>query len=109
MAKSAGKKTTSTKKTAADDRKYLCPYCMKEKKKSEFYMSMDPRVMTGITSMCKDCVRKIALSWDENRAEFGLCTKKSVMEALEYIDKPFYYLYNGHKVFLRIYLNILNS
>lgn len=89
MAKSAGKKTTSTKKTAADDKKYLCPYCMKEKKKSEFYMSMDPRVMTGITSMCKDCVRKIALSWDENRAEFGLCTKKSVMEALEYIDKPF--------------------
>ena len=88
-ARSAGKKTTSTKKTAADDRKYLCPYCMTEKKKSEFYMSTDPRVMTGITSMCKDCVRKIALNWNDNRAEFGMCTKKTVMEALEYIDKPF--------------------
>lgn len=89
MAKSAGKKTTSTKKTAADDKKYLCPYCMKEKKKSDFYVSSDPRVLTGITSMCKDCVRKIALNWDDNRSEFGMCTKKSVMAALEYVDKPF--------------------
>ena len=88
MARAAGKKTT-TKKTAADERKYLCPYCNKEKKKSEFYVSTDPRVLTGITSMCKDCVKKIALSWDENRQEFGACTKKSVMDALEYIDRPF--------------------
>ena len=87
-ARNAGKKTPS-KKTVADDKKYLCPYCMKEKKKGEFYVCTDPRVLTGITSMCKDCVKKIALSWDDNRQEFGLCTKKSVMEALEYIDRPF--------------------
>ena len=89
MARSAGKKTTSTKKTAADDKKYLCPYCLTEKKRSEFYVSTDPKVLTGITSMCKDCVKKIALSWDDNRQEFGACTKKSVMDALEYIDRPF--------------------
>ena len=90
MARSAGKKTTSTKKAAAvDDKKYLCPHCLKEKKKSEFYMSTDPRVLTGITSVCKDCVRKIALAWDDNRQEFGACTKKTVMDALEYIDRPF--------------------
>jgi hypothetical protein len=90
MARSAGKKTTSTKKTTAvDDRKYLCPHCLKEKKKSEFYVSTDPRVLTGITSICKDCVRKIALAWVENRQEFGACTKKTVMDALEYIDRPF--------------------
>lgn len=88
MARPAGKKTTA-KKTAADDKKYLCPYCMKEKKKSEFYVSTDPRVLTGITTMCKDCVKKIALSWDDNRQEFGACTKRSVMDALEYIDRPF--------------------
>ena len=88
MARSAGKKTTSTTK-AVDDKKYLCPYCLKEKKKSEFYVSTDPKVLTGITSMCKDCVRKIALAWDENRQEFGACTKKTVMDALEYIDRPF--------------------
>lgn len=89
-ARSAGKKTTTSKKAADDDRKYLCPYCNKEKKKKEFYVSTDPRVLTGITSMCKDCVRKIALAWDDNRQEFGACTKKTVMEALEYIDRPFY-------------------
>ena len=89
MARSAGKKTTSTKKTSADEKKYLCPYCLKEKKKSEFYVSTDPRVLTGITSMCKDCVKKIALGWDDNRQEFGVCNKKTVMEALEYIDRPF--------------------
>ena len=87
--RSAGRKTTSTKKTAADDKKYLCPYCLKEKKKGEFYVCTDPKVLTGITSMCKDCVKKIALNWDENRQEYGACTKKSVMDALEYIDRPF--------------------
>ena len=88
MARAAGKKTT-TKKTTADEKKYLCPYCLKEKKKSEFYMNPDPRVLTGITSMCKECVKKIALNWDENRQEYGACTRKSVMDALEYIDRPF--------------------
>ena len=88
-ARSAGKKAPAKKKTAEDDKRYLCPYCMKEKKKSEFYVCTDPRVLTGITSMCRDCVKKIALSWDDNRQEFGACTKKSVMEALEYIDRPF--------------------
>ena len=90
MARAAGRKTTSTKKnTSTDDRKYLCPYCLKEKKKGEFYVCTDPKVLTGITSMCKDCVKKIALNWDENRQEYGACTKKSVMDALEYIDRPF--------------------
>ena len=89
-ARSAGKKTPAKKKTAADEKKYLCPYCNKEKKKTEFYISTDPRVLIGITSMCKDCVKKIALNWDDNRQEFGNCTKKSVMDALEYIDRPFY-------------------
>lgn len=87
-ARNAGRKA-APKKTAADDKRYLCPYCLKEKKKSEFYVSTDPKVLTGITSMCKDCVKKIALAWDDNRQEFGVCTKKSVMDALEYIDRPF--------------------
>lgn len=87
-ARSAGRKP-SPKKSITDDKKYLCPYCLKEKKKSEFYNSTDPRVLTGITSICKDCVKKIALNWDDNRQEFGACTKRSVMDALEVIDKPF--------------------
>lgn len=89
MARAAGKRSPAAKKTAADEQKYLCPYCVKEKKKSEFYVSTDPRVLTGITSMCKACVKKIALAWDDNRQEYGLCTKQTVMNALEYIDRPF--------------------
>ena len=87
MARAAGRKTTSKKTSTSDEQKYLCPYCLQEKKKSEFYVSTDPKVLTGITSMCKDCVRKIALAWDDNRQEFGICTKKTVMDALEYIDR----------------------
>ena len=90
MTRSAGKKTTSTKKTTVvDEKKYLCPYCNKEKKKSEFYMSSDPMVLTGITTMCKDCARKIAMNWDERTQEFGTCTKASIQEALIRLDKPF--------------------
>ena len=88
MAKAAGRKTTSTKKTS-DEPKYLCHHCLKEKKKSDFYVSTDPNILTGVVALCKDCTRKIALAWDDNRQEFGVCTKKSVMNALEYIDKPF--------------------
>lgn len=87
--RSAGKKAAAKKKTAADDKKYLCHYCLKEKKRTEFYVSTNPLVMSGITFVCKDCVRKIALDWDDNRNEFGACTKKTVMEALEIIDRPF--------------------
>lgn len=88
MARSAGKKTTSTKKTT-DEQKYLCHYCLKEKKKSDFYMSTDPLVLSGITSICKDCTKKIALNWDERRQEYGTCTKASIQEALERLDKPY--------------------
>lgn len=87
-ARNAGRRA-ATKKTAADDKKYLCQFCLKEKRKSEFYISTDPHVMTGIVPICKDCIRKIALNWDDNRKEYGPCTKKSVMDALEYLDRPF--------------------
>lgn len=88
MARSAGKKTTSNK-NIIEKKSYLCPYCGKTKKEDDFYVSTDPRVLTGRTSMCKDCVQKIAFNWDENRQEMGTPTKKSVMDALEYIDRPF--------------------
>lgn len=89
MGRPAGRKTASAKKTTKDEPKYLCHHCLKEKKKSDFYISTDPNILTGVVALCKDCTRKIALNWDENRGEFGICTKKSVMNALEYIDKPF--------------------
>ena len=87
MARSAGRKIATSK--IVDDKKYLCPYCNKEKKRSEFYVSTDPRVLTGITNMCKDCAKKIALGWDDAIHDYGACTKRTVMDALEYIDRPF--------------------
>ena len=89
MARSAGKKATSTTKASAEDQKFLCHYCLHEKKKSEFYMSTDPLVLSGITSICKECTKKIALNWDERRQEYGTCTKASIQEALERLDKPY--------------------
>lgn len=89
MGRPAGRKTAPAKKTAADDKKYLCPYCLKSKKETEFYTSSDPLVLTGKTIMCKECARKIALNWDERTQQFGTCTKASVQEALIRLDKPF--------------------
>lgn len=85
-AKSPGRRTV--KKEV--EPKYLCPYCNKEKKASEFYMSSDPLVMTGKTTMCKECAEKIARNWDGRTGEFGDCTKASVQEALERLDKPYF-------------------
>lgn len=88
-ARNAGRKAPPKKKSPEDDKKYLCPYCNKEKKKTEFYISSDPLVLTGVTTMCKECARKIALNWDERLQDFGACTKASVQEALIRLDKPF--------------------
>lgn len=87
MARPAGKKTPQ--KPKVEEPTYLCPFCMQEKKKSAFYKNTDPRVLTGVTYICRECTKKIALNWDENRQEYGVCTKQSVMAALEYIDRPF--------------------
>ena len=72
-----------------EKKRYLCPYCNKEKVETEFYMSSDPLVMTGKTTMCKDCAEKIARNWDPRTKEYHDCTKASVQEALERLDKPF--------------------
>jgi len=83
VAKNPGKR--STKK---ETKEYLCPYCNVIKKESDFYTSSDPLVMTGKTSMCKDCAEKIARNWDGRKRMYGECTKVSVQEALERLDKP---------------------
>lgn len=77
-----GKRTTKKVKTEPE-KKYLCPYCNKEKAADKFYMSTDPLVITGITHMCKECAEKIARNYDYSTKEFGDCTKESVMAALE--------------------------
>lgn len=94
---SSTKKTTSKKKKAEPEvateevqpkQKYLCPYCKKEKTEDAFYVSSDPLVLTGLTSMCKECAAKIARNWNPISKEYGDCTKDSIQQALERLDKP---------------------
>lgn len=68
---------------------YLCPYCNKTKKETEFYVSSDPLVLTGRVSMCKECCERIARNYNDNYKQFGDCTQQSVCACLERIDKPF--------------------
>lgn len=87
MATRSPAKKKATKKEPA--KIYLCPYCNTEKKETEFYTSSDPLVMTGKTSMCKECAEKIARNWDGRTGEYRDCTKASLQEALERLDKPY--------------------
>ena len=65
-----------------------CYLCDTRKPKSEFYASTDPRNLSKITPICKDCARKIALRVSPDGEE-NEPTRESVIEALRYLDKPF--------------------
>ena len=86
MARSMG---NANKKTKSEPQKYLCPYCGEFKSKVDFYTSSDPMIKTGLTVMCKDCARNIARNYDERTGDYGDCTRSSVQDALERLDKPF--------------------
>ena len=47
-ARRPGRRTADKKEPK---KKYLCPYCNIEKNEDQFYMSSDPLVMKGKTSM----------------------------------------------------------
>ena len=68
---------------------YLCPFCNKTKSKVNFYASSDTMIRTGVTTMCKECAEKIARNYDERTETFSDCTRASIQEALERLDKPF--------------------
>ena len=65
-----------------------CYMCDSHKSKEKFYVSTNPIIMSGITPICKECARKIALRVDKNGEEHEP-TKDSVKLALRYLDKPF--------------------
>ena len=86
MAKAIG---NTNKKNQTPPQKYLCPYCGEMKGKADFYASSDPMIKTGLAVMCKDCARNIARNYDERTGDYGDCTRASVQDALERLDKPF--------------------
>lgn len=65
-----------------------CYLCDTHKSKDKFYVSTDPLNKSGITPICKECARKLALRVDKNGDEHEP-TKNSVIKALEYLNKPY--------------------
>lgn len=65
-----------------------CYLCDKHRPKTMFYLSTDPMVSSGVTPICKDCAKAIALRMDKN-GEYHDPTKESIQEALFYLNKPF--------------------
>ena len=66
-----------------------CYMCDTHKDKSKFYVSTDPNIKSGITPICKECARKLALMVGSDGAEHEP-TKESCRTALKYLDKPFH-------------------
>ena len=62
--------------------------CDRHKSKDKFYVSTDPAIKSGITPICKECARKIAMRVDKNGIEHE-ATKDSVKLALRYLNKPY--------------------
>ena len=89
MPKAMGTRKKPMAMTKDPERKYLCPYCNKEKPRSGFYVSSDPLVLTGLTSICKECAEKIARGYNPTTGNFSDVTKQSLCAALERMDKPF--------------------
>lgn len=67
-----------------------CTRCDILKDKNKFYVSTDPNNKTGVTPICTECSRKIALRVDKNGEEHEP-TKESVCQALKLLNKPFLY------------------
>ncbi len=65
-----------------------CYMCDTHKSRDKFYVSTDPLNKSGLTPICKDCAKKIALKIGKDKAEHEP-DKDSVILALKYLDKPF--------------------
>ena len=66
----------------------FCYMCDKHKTKDKFYQSTDPMIRSGITPICKECAKGIALRQDKN-GDYHDPTKESIKKALMYLNKPF--------------------
>lgn len=66
-----------------------CFLCGKPKRKDKFYKNTDPLCKSGVSPICMDCARKLALRVDINGEEHEP-TKESIILALRYLNKPFY-------------------
>ena len=65
-----------------------CYMCDTHKARDKFYVSTDPMNKSGLTPICKDCARKIALKIGKDKVEHEP-DKSSVIETMRYLNIPF--------------------
>lgn len=65
-----------------------CHMCDKHKSADAFYISTDSLSKSGLTPICKDCAKKLALKVGKDGVEHEP-DKTSVQLALRYLNKPF--------------------
>lgn len=65
-----------------------CCLCDTHKARDKFYVSTDPLNQSGVTPICKDCAKKLALKIGKDKVEHEP-DKESVQLALRYLNKPF--------------------
>ena len=65
-----------------------CHMCDKHKSADAFYISTDPLSKSGLTPICKDCAKKLALKVGKDGVEHEP-DKTSVQLALRYLNKHF--------------------
>lgn len=66
-----------------------CSVCGEFKTKRSFYKSTDILRKSGVTPICKQCANNIAERVDRNGGRHSV-TKESLIQALRYLDKPFF-------------------
>lgn len=65
-----------------------CYLCDTHKSRDKFYISTDPLNKSGITPICKDCAKKLALKIGKDKIEHEP-DRESVKLSLRYLNKPF--------------------
>lgn len=99
----AKKEEQPSKLTAAQSRKKIedleekvqtlkdgawCYLCDTHKSRDKFYVSTDPLNKSGITPICKECAKKLALKVGKDKIEHEP-DQESARLALRYLNKPF--------------------
>lgn len=68
--------------------KFTCPACGRLLKRTDFYMTTDPVMKTGVSTICKQCAYDIAHPTDST-GKATKPTRESIIDTLQRLDRPF--------------------
>lgn len=68
---------------------FTCYLCGEVKSKEDFYTSSDLLSKTGVTRICKECAKNLAMPENPKTGQREKATPKSLQTAVEYLDKPY--------------------